>query len=374
MSWVEVELGKLATFTMGQAPSGQNINSNGVGTPFYRSGEFAEIRPISNVWTTTPLRAAKSSDVLVCVVGAYAGQVNLGVEGAIGRSVAAISPGPELDQHFLYYFLKSQEIFLRNASQGSVQSVISKEDLARLPIPLPPMEIQKKISQKLWALDSKIESNERLVDLAFQLMKAIYSKSTKRELVSATELLTPVLGGTPSRSVASYWGGEIPWASAKDVASSRFSILQTAESITQEGVKQSAAKILPAGTIVITARGTVGAITRLGSPMAFNQSCYGLLPRGEINETSLFLGLLDAVQRIQNAGHGTVFNTINMASFEEIKIDWPTIDPTDQQHIDSLWNLCSSRECENNLLRNIRLNQLKQDFLKLTKELQKELT
>jgi len=79
--------------------------------------------------------------------------------------------------------------------------------------------------------------------------------------VPVTQVAVPVLGGTPRRSVKSYWDGSIKWATAKDVASSKGRFLtDTAERITEEGLSNSAAKILPKGTVVITARGTVGAM------------------------------------------------------------------------------------------------------------------
>jgi type I restriction enzyme S subunit len=100
------------------------------------------------------------------------------------------------------------------------------------------------------------------------------------------------LGGTPSRNVPHYWGGDIIWASAKDIASSdeRY-IYEASERITQEGLNNSAAKLMPIDTIVITARGTVGAIRMLGRSMSFNQTCYGLTAKQGIDSTFLFYAL-----------------------------------------------------------------------------------
>ena len=71
--------------------------------------------------------------------------------------------------------------------------------------------------------------------------------------VPVSEVASAVIGGTPARSVAKYWGGDIPWATAKDVAAvpSRY-IDQVQEYITEQGLKYSAAKLMPKGTVVIT--------------------------------------------------------------------------------------------------------------------------
>ena len=100
-------LAEVAEFIMGQAPPGDQCNKDGVGTPFVKAGEFTAQFPLIREWTTKPLKIANRSDVLVCVVGATAGKVNLGEDCAIGRSVAAVRPSPdELDQRYLYYFYR----------------------------------------------------------------------------------------------------------------------------------------------------------------------------------------------------------------------------------------------------------------------------
>ena len=96
--WVATKLGLVSEFVMGQAPLGERCNKDGIGTPFVKAGEFEENRPKIVEWTTDPLKMAMSTDVLVCVVGATAGKINLGANCAIGRSVAAVRPGKDLHQ------------------------------------------------------------------------------------------------------------------------------------------------------------------------------------------------------------------------------------------------------------------------------------
>jgi type I restriction enzyme S subunit len=138
------------------------------------------------------------------------------------------------------------------------------------------------------------------------------------------------LGGTPSRANPDYWCGDITWASAKDIASSdeKF-IYEASESITQEGLNNSAAKILPKNTVVITARGTVGSIRMLGIPMSFNQTCYGLVAREDIDPTFLFYALKAGLEEIKSLSYGTVFDTITTKTFESLMIPLP---PIPEQH------------------------------------------
>ena len=81
------KLGDVATFEMGQAPPGEMCNKQGEGTLFVKAGEFGDLFPVKHEWTVKPLKFGKRGDVFICVVGATAGKLNLGVDCAIGRSV-----------------------------------------------------------------------------------------------------------------------------------------------------------------------------------------------------------------------------------------------------------------------------------------------
>jgi type I restriction enzyme S subunit len=171
--WVETKLGLISDFVMGQAPLGERCNKDGVGTPFVKAGEFQENRPKIVEWTTDPLKLAKSTDVLVCVVGATAGKINLGSDCAIGRSVAAVRPGETLDQFYLYYLLSLELSNLRSGSRGSAQGVITKDDLYRIQISLPPLAEQKRIVDLISSVDSYIEALQQQVDKARKSRNAV---------------------------------------------------------------------------------------------------------------------------------------------------------------------------------------------------------
>ncbi len=124
-------------------------------------------------------------------------------------------------------------------------------------------------------------------------------------------------GGTPSTSVSKYWDGNTPWYTAKDSPSpSDVFVLETERKITQEGVENSAAKILPAYTTVITARGTVGRLACLGIPMAMNQTCYGIRGAHGYPDFFTYLNIRMAVDELQRRTHGTIFDTITRQTFK----------------------------------------------------------
>lgn len=188
MGWAVTNLGELADFIMGQAPPGPECNFDGVGTPFVKAGEFGAERPIIREWTTKPLKMALSTDVLMCVVGATCGKLNLGADCAIGRSVAAIRPSQGLEQHYLYALLKPLVLSLRHGSTGSAQGVISKDHLAQIDVPLPPFAEQRRIVAKLAGLTARTARARadlnRIPALASRYKQAVLAKAFSGELTA----------------------------------------------------------------------------------------------------------------------------------------------------------------------------------------------
>jgi type I restriction enzyme S subunit len=142
-------MGTLVELVMGQAPAGTECNTEGRGTVFVKVGEFGPLYPREEVWTTNPLKFAKKGDVLVCVVGATVGKLNLAIDCAIGRSAAAIRPSSALDTKFLYYSLVPYTLRLRRNSRGSAQGVIGKVELNAVSLWVPSREVQKRIVAKV---------------------------------------------------------------------------------------------------------------------------------------------------------------------------------------------------------------------------------
>ncbi|EDI9208300.1 restriction endonuclease subunit S, partial [Salmonella enterica] len=138
---------------------------------------------------------------------------------------------------------------------------------------------------------------------------------------SFNDLIELIGGGTPKTSVEEFWNGDIPWFSVVDAPSeSDVYVLTTEKKITIEGLNNSSAKLLRKGTTTISARGTVGKCAMVAVPMAMNQSCYGVIGKNNISDEYIYFQLKNAVQTLQQMGHGSVFNTITRDTFKNIKV------------------------------------------------------
>ena len=238
------------------------------------------------------------------------------------QAIAIIRPDEsKVLPQFLLYSLRDKNRIDDALSRvvQSVQANLSLAELSAIPIELPSLPEQQAIIEVLGALDDKIAANTKLAGSAFDLASTLYNSNVNSAPVRAmSEVLNPVLGGTPSRAVTRFWGGDQLWASAKDVTGAQFGIIHdTVEKITALAVSTTKARPLPAGSVILTARGTVGAVARLAKPSAFNQSCYGFTP-DEIPAGVLYFSILRAAERAKALAHGSVFDTITMKTFDHL--------------------------------------------------------
>ncbi|QLQ29749.1 MAG: restriction endonuclease subunit S [Pseudoxanthomonas sp.] len=175
MSVAIVQLGDVASSIMGQAPE-PRLQYGRSRHAFVKAGEFGTSRPVIREWTTRPLKFAKRSDVLLCVVGATCGKINRGEDCAIGRSVAAIRPDPDrLDNEYLYYFLGTWTERLRKRSQGAAQTVITREMVEDLEMPLPPLAEQRRIAAILDKADALRTKRRETIAKLDQLLQSLFS-------------------------------------------------------------------------------------------------------------------------------------------------------------------------------------------------------
>jgi type I restriction enzyme S subunit len=271
------------------------------------------------------------------------------------------------DTEFAYYLTQSEEVrsYATSHMTGtSGRQRVPTDSFDYLAVPIPPLREQRAIAHILGTLDDKIELNRRMNETLEAMARAIFkswfidfdpvrAKMEGRwqrcqslpglpahlfDLWPASfqdsrlgkipkgwragkfhEMIELQGGGTPKTSVPEYWNGTIPWFSVVDAP--RFSdvfVVDTEKKITEAGLESSSTKVLPTGTTVISARGTVGKLALLGRPMAMNQSCYGIRPRNGYGNNFTYFCLRDKVDELSQSTHGTVFDTITRDTFKVV--------------------------------------------------------
>ena len=308
----------------------------------------------------------RAGDVLISLVGSM-GQVAIASPEVDGWNIArAVGLIPAVDRHhaeWIKFALQSPEAqsFIRDHANTTVQATFNLKDLARIPIPYPPVEERKEITSTLGALDDKIELNRKTAATLEEMARALYRSwfvdfdpvraraegRTPAHMDPATAALFPdnfgedglpvgwsqqpiaffgkcQLGGTPSRSKPAYWGGDVPWINSGAV--NKFRITAPSEMITQEGLSRSATKLLPRRTTVIAITGaTLGQVSLTEIEVCANQSVVGVVCQEPFQEV-VYFGIKATIDELINHQTGGAQQHINKGNVEKHPLVYSGID------------------------------------------------
>ena len=346
-----------------------------IGVPMVNTGDVSDGKVASDIAfkVSTDLHSKfrrstlRGGELLVTLVGANFGRVAIAPERFKGFNCSrAVGVVPLIeDAKYVMFALRSPltRHLMDTWANTTAQPTFNLKDLGNLPIPLPPKFEREAIAEAISAFDDRItllrETNTTLEAIAQALFKSwfvdfdpVHAKMQGRApegMDEATAALFPVSfedselgpvpkgwatisfrdsinvigGGTPKTSVAEYWGGHIPWFSVVDAPSaSDVFVVDTEKHITEAGLNGSSTKLLPAGTTIISARGTVGRLALTGCPMTMNQSCYGL--RGKAGDQYFtFFSTTRLVEQLKQRAHGSVFDTITQETFAGVSLAYP---------------------------------------------------
>jgi len=222
-------------------------------------------------------------------------------DGISSTDILVFRPKDTCESDFLKYLVHSNEFigYAKSTTSGIQHPRTSWPSLKEFHLSLPPRYQQKKIAFILSTVQQAIKSQERIIQTTTELKKALMHKLFTEglrkepqkktaigsipkswEVATIGEIAQLKSGGTPSRKNRMYWdGGDISWIKTGEVDYCK--IVRTEEKITKEGLDQSAAKLFPAGTLLIAMYGqgvTRGKVAITGIEAATNQACAGIFP------------------------------------------------------------------------------------------------
>ena len=387
-NWVWVRLGEIISLKSGQDLTPSEYSSIPEGIPYitgashFNNGQLDITR-----WTTFPKNIAEKGSLLFTCKGTVGEMAFLQEEKAhIARQVMAITSFEgKVELNFIKLTLDSYVSQIK-ANAKSMIPGISRDDLLLLSIPLPPLTEQQQIVAKLNQLLSEIDNlktqeqallaaqnafpkklraailqaaiqgelnertNENARDLlaAIQAEKAALQKTGKlkkdKPLAAINEeeipfaipenwvlvrlgdvILQNIGGGTPSKQEPSYWNGEIPWASVKDLNCDV--LTKTIDSITAEGLENSSANLIPKGTFIICTRMGLGKIALAEIDVAINQDLRAVFLSKSINKKYFY----HFYRTLKMEGKGATVKGITVEELHNIPIPLPPL--TEQQQI-----------------------------------------
>ena len=385
--WEQRKLGELALTYSGGTPSAGNSAYYGGEIPFIRSAEIdCDSTELSLTVAGLNNSSAKLVDkgmVLYAMYGATSGEVAISkIKGAINQAILAMDASDMAANRFIAYWLRRQkksitETFLQGG-QGNLSGAIIKE----LGIPQPSLDEQRQIGSFFSNLDDLITLHQRKYDKLVIFKKSMLEKMFPKDGESVPEIrfagftdpweqrklgelvTTTIGGGTPSTSNPAYWDGEIPWIQSSNVLEDTLFDVDIPKAITQKGLEESAAQIVPENSIAVVTHVGVGKLIYLPFQYSTSQDFISLCGlKGDARYTCYALW-----KRLQEDLHivqGSAIKGITKEDLLEKNLPMPSVEEQAQIGVlfSQLDNLITLHQRKLELLQNIKKSLLDKMFV-----------
>jgi type I restriction enzyme S subunit len=246
---------------------------------------------------------------------------------------------------------------------GAVQQHFNVGSARQIRFQLPPIAEQDRILGVLGPLNDKIELNLRMNKTLQATARAIFKDwfvdfgPTRAKMEGSAPYLNSdvwslfadrldgrgkpegwidttigqevdVVGGsTPSTKEPHFWGGDLAWATPKDLSSlSTPVLLSTERQITDAGLSQIGSGLLPAGTVLLSSRAPIGYLVITQIPTAVNQGFIAMICRKRLSNIFVWLWTEANMETILQNANGSTFQEISKANFRPIAVDVATPD------------------------------------------------
>ena len=275
--------------------------------------------------------------IVVAGSGAYAGFVSYWTIPVFLSDSFSVEPDDRLVVKFVYYFLKNIQQKIFATKKGSGVPHVHGSSIEKFEIPLPPIEVQTEIVRildKFTSLEAELEAE---LDCRKRQYEYYRDKLLSFENVGGQEVKWKKMsevcknicsGGTPLTSKAEYYDGNIPWLRTQEV--DYCEIHSTLRNITQLGLDNSSAKMIPANCVIVAMYGATAAKVAINKiPLCTNQACCNL----EIDEDKalvryVYQWICKQYEVLKAMGEGSQHN-INAQKVKDFKIPIPSLE---EQH------------------------------------------
>lgn len=368
--WEVERLGNIVSITSGESPSLYTLTSHGK-YPFIKvedmnNCEKYQIR--SREYSNDEKNIIHKESIIFPKRGAAIlnNKVRIAkVDIQMDSNMMAIKPNNKVLPEYLFYSITFEQLF-RIADTSTIPQINNKH-INPYKILLPPLNEQRKIAEVLSTWDRAIEKQMLLVEklelrkkgLMQQLLtgkKRLHGFSEEWKTVKLGSIADVVGGGTPDTNNSDYWDGNIAWLTPSEIGTEKY-VYTSKKHITEEGLKNSSARLLPVGTIVFTSRATIGLKAILKTEASTNQGFQSLIISQSSNIEFVYYLLDILIHVIRKKSSGSTFPEISANSLKSINITTPPLE--EQNAIAEILSVCDNE---------ITLAKQKLDTLRLQKK------
>jgi type I restriction enzyme S subunit len=369
VGWLEGQVKNAATVTLGKMLQSKDSGGD-VTAPYMRA---ANVQP-DGVLALDDANEMWFDESELAHLSICAGDVVVveGGQGGFGRaahvyqdlpgwgfqnSINRLRPLDNFDSRYIAYYLIALRAsgFIHAYSNVVSMPHLTAEKLDRVPIPVPPLEEQRAIADFLdretARIDTLIEEQQRLIELLRERRFALRVDASLHGTARTIEVDSPLpwaktlpaawrvvplstvarleSGHTPSRAREDWWQDcNIPWVSLHDVGKMRGAkyLDETVQQISDLGIANSSARLLPARTVVLSRDASVGRTAIMGVPMATSQHFAAWVCGPLLDPEYLWILFADAMQPFFDSfQNGSTIRTIGMGDLKAFRIPLPPL-------------------------------------------------
>ena len=228
---------------------------------------------------------------------------------------------------FYFHTREGQHKILSFASQVGVPALSQPlKNFRKIKVQLPSLDTQKKIAAIVETINDKIEFNNRINENLEQQAEALYhnlfveNASPDWQQGTVSDLGTVVGGSTPSKAKPEYYTDHgIAWITPKDLSLDRSKFIAHGENdITELGLKNSSATIMPEGTVLFSSRAPIGYIAIAAGEVCTNQGFKSVIPSEIIGTAFVYYFLKDNLPIIEGMASGSTFKEISGSTMKSV--------------------------------------------------------
>jgi len=276
-------------------------------------------------------------DILVSNIRPYFKKIWMADDdGGCSNDVLVFRADRGCDSTFLYYILANDAFFnyASATSKGTKMPRGDKTAIMQYKVPCFNYETQLRIGKLLRSIDDRIAVNKKINDNLEQQAQALFQKlfieNADPEWREGTisDLGTVVGGSTPSKSKPEYYTEHgIAWITPKDLSVNKSKFITHGENdITELGLKNSSASIMPEGTVLFSSRAPIGYITIAAGEVTTNQGFKSVIPRPAIGTPFVYYFLKNALPTIEGMASGSTFKEVSGSTMKSV----PAFIPDDE--------------------------------------------
>lgn len=234
-----------------------------------------------------------------------------------------------LPEYLVYYFHTpiGQHKLLSNASQVGVPALARPSStFQQIEVVLPELSIQKCVVEIISTIQKKIVNNQELNDNLEQQAQSYFQElfvdnaDPEWAIGTISDLGTVVGGSTPSKAKPEYYTESgIAWITPKDLSINKSKFVSHGENdITELGLKNSSAAIMPEGTVLFSSRAPIGYIAIAAGEVTTNQGFKSVVPKPEIGTPFVYFFLKNTLPVIEGMASGSTFKEVSGSTMKNV--------------------------------------------------------